>query len=93
MEAHPDANIKIACLDPEVTQVAIPMRKGEETATLREAINQALTELSESGQLTELSEKYFGPSPPMSYSSTLPAAIHPERKSSCSKNAVRTSSV
>ena len=60
MEAHPDANIKIACLDPEVTQVAIPMRKGEETAALREAINQALTELSESGQLTELSEKYFG---------------------------------
>ena len=60
MNAHPDANIKIACLDPEVTQVAIPMRKGEETATLREAINQALTELSESGQLTELSEKYFG---------------------------------
>ena len=27
MEAHPDANIKIACLDPEATQVAIPFRK------------------------------------------------------------------
>ena len=60
MEAHPDANIKIACLDPEATQVAIPFRKGEETASLREAVNQALTDLRESGVLTELSEKYFG---------------------------------
>ena len=60
MEAHPDANIKIACLNPEATQVAIPFRKGEETASLREAVNQALTDLRESGVLTELSEKYFG---------------------------------
>ena len=60
MEAHPDANIKIACLDPEATQVAIPFRKGEETASLREAVNQALTDMRESGVLTELSEKYFG---------------------------------
>ena len=60
MKAHPDADIRIACLDPEVTEVAIPMRKGEETASLREAIDQAITELSESGKLTELSEKYFG---------------------------------
>ena len=36
------------------------MRKGEETHTLLEALNQALTELSESGKLTELSNKYFG---------------------------------
>ena len=60
MEAHPDANIKIACLDPEATQVAIPFRKGEETASLREAVNQALADMRESGALTELSEKYFG---------------------------------
>lgn len=60
MEAHPDANIKIACLDPEATQVAIPFRKGEETASLREAVNQALTDMRQSGALTELSEKYFG---------------------------------
>ena len=60
MEAHPDANIKIACLDPEATQVAIPFRKGEETASLREAVNQALADMRESGVLTELSEKYFG---------------------------------
>ena len=60
MKAHPEADIKIACLDPEVTEVAIPMRKGDETKALREAIDQAITELSESGELTELSEKYFG---------------------------------
>ncbi len=60
MEAHPDANIKIACLDPEATEVAIPFRKGEETASLREAVNQALADMRESGVLTELSEKYFG---------------------------------
>ena len=60
MEAHPDANIKIACLDPEATQVAIPFRKGEDTASLREAVNQALDDLRASGALAELSEKYFG---------------------------------
>ncbi len=60
MEAHPDANIKIACLDPEATEVAIPFRKGEETASLREAVDQALADMRQSGALTELSEKYFG---------------------------------
>ena len=39
MRAHPEADIKIACLDPDPTQVAIPMRKGEESAALREAID------------------------------------------------------
>ena len=60
MEAHPDANLKIACLDPQATQVAIPFRKGEETASLREAVDQALADMRESGVLSELSEKYFG---------------------------------
>ncbi len=60
MEAHPDANLKIACLDPQATQVAIPFRKGEETASLREAVNQALADMRQSGVLSELSEKYFG---------------------------------
>lgn len=36
------------------------MRKGAETASLLEAVNQALEELSDSGELTRLSEKYFG---------------------------------
>ncbi|MBQ8598554.1 MAG: transporter substrate-binding domain-containing protein, partial [Oscillospiraceae bacterium] len=60
IKAHPDANIKIACFDEEVTCAAIPMRKGEETASLVEAVNKALAELEAEGKLTELSEKYFG---------------------------------
>lgn len=60
MAQHPEDDIKIACIDPETTQVAIPMRKGEETASLREAIDRALTELAQEGKLTELSIKYFG---------------------------------
>jgi len=60
MNAHPDANLKIACLDSEPTQVDIPMRKGEETASLREAIDTALGQLAEEGVLAELSIKYFG---------------------------------
>lgn len=60
MAQHPDANIKIACIDPATTQVAIPMRKGEESAALVAAINDALAEMAEDGTLTELSMKYFG---------------------------------
>ena len=60
MRAHPDSDIKIACLATQETQVAIPVRKGEETESLRQAIDSALNELSESGELTDLSEKYFG---------------------------------
>ncbi len=60
MKAHPDANVKIAALTEDATEVAIPMRKGDETATLRAAIDKALQELSDEGKLTELSNKYFG---------------------------------
>jgi cystine transport system substrate-binding protein len=58
--AHPDANLKIAALTEEASQVAIPMRKGEETATLREAIDKAIDELAADGTLSAISEKYFG---------------------------------
>ena len=60
LKAHPDANVKIAAIDPEVTSVAIPMRKGEETASLLAAVNEALDALRADGTLTALSEKYFG---------------------------------
>ena len=60
MAQPPDANVKIACIDPQSTQVAIPMRKGEESAALVSAINDALAEMAEDGTLTELSMKYFG---------------------------------
>ena len=60
MSEHPDANLKIAALTEDATEVGIPMRPGEETASLRAAIDAALTELSEDGTLSELSNKYFG---------------------------------
>lgn len=60
LKSHPDANIKIAALSDEVEKVAIPVRKGDDTKTLLAAINDALAKLDESGELTALSEKYFG---------------------------------
>lgn len=60
MKAHPDSDLKIAGLTEEASLVSIPLRKGEESASLLAAVNQALAELSESGELSELSMKYFG---------------------------------
>lgn len=59
-KAHPEANIKIAAYSDDVEQVAIPVRKSADTATLLAAINQALAELDADGTLSALSVKYFG---------------------------------
>ena len=60
LKEHPDANIKIAALTDDASQVAFPLRKGDETATLREAMNQAIQELRDDGTIAEISKKYFG---------------------------------
>ena len=60
MAAHPEADLKVVALTEEASQVAIPLPKGEDSASLREAINQAIAELAESGELAEISMKYFG---------------------------------
>lgn len=60
MKAHPDADIRIAALTEDASQVAIPMRKGAETESLRSAVNEAIEELRADGTLAELSQKYFG---------------------------------
>ena len=60
MAQHPDADLKIACLAEEADSVAIPMRKGDETKNLREAVDKALNELAEDGTLSQLAVKYFG---------------------------------
>ena len=60
MAQHPDANLKVVATTEDATNVAIPMRKGEETASLREAINKAIAELHEEGVISELSMKFFG---------------------------------
>ena len=59
-KAHPEAPIKIATLDPEATEVVIPFKKGDDSATLREAVNKALEEMREDGTLSAISIKYFG---------------------------------
>lgn len=56
---HPDAPIKVACVDPNPTQVAIPLRKGADSAALREEIDRILGELAADGTLSRLALKYF----------------------------------
>ncbi len=60
LAVHPDADVKIAALTEEASHVCIPMRKGDDSASLREAVNQAIKELREEGVLSEISVKYFG---------------------------------
>ena len=60
MEQHPDSNLKVVATTEEASNVAIPMRKGDETASLREAVNKAIDELREDGTLSELSTRFFG---------------------------------
>lgn len=60
MAQHPDAPIRIAALTDTASEVSIPVRKGEDNATLLAAINEAIDEMRASGELSELSEKYFG---------------------------------
>lgn len=60
LNVHPDADFKIVAQTEEASHVAIPLRKGDATASLLEAINNAIDELRADGTLTELSERYFG---------------------------------
>lgn len=60
MAQHPDSDLKVVATTEEASNVAIPMRKGDETASLREAVNKAIDELREDGTLSELSTRFFG---------------------------------
>ena len=60
MDAHPDAPLKIAAVNDEPTQVAFPLRRGEETESLRAAMNEAIDTLRANGMLAELSNEFFG---------------------------------
>ena len=57
---HPEANIRIAQILPQGEPVAYPIRKGEDTETLLDAINEILEARRQDGTLAALSEKYFG---------------------------------
>lgn len=60
LNQQPDANIKIVATTEYASHVAIPIRKGDETASFEKAVNAAIEELKADGTLAELSEKYFG---------------------------------
>ena len=60
LNVHPDAYFKIVAQTEDASHVAIPLRKGDNSATLLEAVNNAIDELRADGTLKELSEKYFG---------------------------------
>ena len=60
MNVHPDANLKVVALTEEASRVSVPVRKGDDSANLLAAINQAIEELAESGEISRISEKYFG---------------------------------
>ena len=60
LNIHPDADFKIVVQTEDASHVAIPLRKGDDSASLLEAINTAIDELRADGTLKELSEKYFG---------------------------------
>ena len=52
--------LRIAAVAEDATLCAIPLKKGSDNDTLREAINKAIAELRSEGKLTEISNKYFG---------------------------------
>ena len=60
LNVHPDADFKIVAQTEDASHVAIPLRKSDNSATLLEAVNNAIDELRADGTLKTLSEKYFG---------------------------------
>ena len=60
LNVHPDADFKIVAQTEDASHVAIPLRKGDNSATLLEAVNNAIDELRADGTLKALCEKYFG---------------------------------
>lgn len=59
MKVHTQAAIKIAAIDEQVTSVGIPLKK-EGTEKLQTELNKILSDLRSSGELTKLSNQFFG---------------------------------
>ena len=55
---HPDQSVKIAALTDTTSSSLVPVKKGQEE--LVKAINEALQEMKDSGELAEISNQYFG---------------------------------
>lgn len=60
LNVHPDADFKLVAQTEDASHVAIPVRKGDASASLLEAINTAIDELRADGTLKALGKKYFG---------------------------------
>ncbi|MCR4742482.1 MAG: transporter substrate-binding domain-containing protein [Treponema sp.] len=60
LKVQPENNFKVAALTEDSSKVAIPIRKGPENQSLKAAVDKAIQELKESGELAAISEKYFG---------------------------------
>ena len=60
LNVHPDADFKLVAQTEDASHVSIPVRKGDDSASLLEAINTAIEELRADGTLKALGEKYFG---------------------------------
>ena len=60
LNVHPDADFKLVAQTEDASHEAIPVRKGDDSASLLEAINTAIEELRADGTLKALGEKYFG---------------------------------
>ena len=60
LNVHPDADFKLVAQTEDASHVAIPVRKGDDSASLLEAISTAIEELRADGTLKALGEKYFG---------------------------------
>ena len=60
LNVHPNADFKLVAQTEDASHVAIPVRKGDDSASLLEAINTAIEELRADGTLKALGEKYFG---------------------------------
>ena len=60
LNVHPDADFKLVAQTEDASHVAIPVRKGDDSTSLLEAMNTAIEELRADGTLKALGEKYFG---------------------------------
>lgn len=60
MKHRPDEPLKVVATLDKTTQYAIPLKKGEDNASLKAAVNKAIEEMKADGTLSKLSTKYFG---------------------------------
>lgn len=60
MDQHPNASLKVAAVNDEPTHVAFPLRREDATQSLLDAMNDAIADMRETGELAELSNEFFG---------------------------------